>query len=139
MYSSRPPPPRMAAPEPASESGQPGPTQKIPLAPINPVWPMGIPHDKQRSGKAFPDLSICDFFNACNSEFSLETGRNAVLAGNRVLVHYRSLTNALHASQDHMMKKTDSLSKNRPILNSGDFFAYRFFRNTAPPRDPSAL
>ena len=58
MYSPSPPPPRMAAPEPASASGRPGPKPEISLEPINPVWPMGIPHGKQWRGRAFPDLRI---------------------------------------------------------------------------------
>ena len=131
MYSSRPPPPpRIAAPEPAFASGQPGPQHELFPEPINHVWPTGLPHGKQWRGQEFPDFRISDYFAARNSEFSQETGRNALLSGNRVLAHYQSLANALYAAQDHMVKQTDALSKNGPILRHGDFSADQFFQNT---------
>ena len=53
MYSSRPPRPNVAAPEPSSLSDRAGANSDPFSEPINPVWPTGLPHGKQWRGAVF--------------------------------------------------------------------------------------
>ena len=61
MYSPRPPPPSMMAPEPSIEVGRHVPLSVAILEPINPTRPSALPHGKQWRGKAFPDMRLCDY------------------------------------------------------------------------------
>ena len=56
MYSSRPPRPTAAAPEPSSSSVNASTSSERFLEPINPVWPTGLPRGKQWRGTVFPYL-----------------------------------------------------------------------------------
>ena len=91
---------------------------------------MGTAQGKAWRGLAFPDLCLCDYINSCNMDFPMENGRNAVLAGNRVLGHNKLLTFSLYAIQDHMMKLNDALTKTGPTLHPGDSPACLFYLNT---------
>ena len=75
-------------------------------------------------------LAHLRIFDAWKLDFSLTTGRNDVLAGNRAQAHYQSLTNTLYEVREHMMKLNATLGKNGPILHPDDFFAYQFSQMT---------
>ena len=111
MCSSRPSRPSISAPAPYSSSRITSVNPEPILEPINPQWPIGRPQGENWRGTVSPDLCICDYFEACEPDFSESIGRNAISACNRVLPRYGSLANALYASQYHMAKKTDFLSK----------------------------
>ena len=98
------------------------------LGPINPEWPNGKPHGKQWRHTVYPDLCICDYLKMRNTGFNLENDRNAVLAENRIFQCYGTMAKSFYALQDHMVKSTEPLRKNGPVLRPGDFFTDKYFQ-----------
>ena len=100
------------------------------MEPINWGWPIGIPNGESWRRIAPPDFCLLRYLNASNTEFSLDNGREAVLAGRKAAEHYEYFAQSLYAFQDHMATPSDVSVKNGPILHSNDFFDDRSSQNT---------
>ena len=81
------------------------------MEPVNTQWQIGSTRGKSWRALDKPDLCFLEYFMSFGSEYALESGREEVLAGNKVPKHYKSLTSALYATHGPNMRAIDALRK----------------------------